>query len=123
MTVEELYAQIGGNYDEAKGRLRSDALIGKFVVKFLDDQSCANLVSAWESGDEAASFEAAHMAKGVCANLSLTGLADVASAITEALRPGNEALRAATDVNALVAELSRDHAAVTAAISAFAGQA
>lgn len=120
MTVEELYDQIGGNYAEALRRLRSDALIGRFAVKFLDDQSCKNLIAAWEAGDEAAAFEAAHMAKGVCGNLSLTKLADLSSTITEALRPGNDELRRSTDVDALVAELEEAYAVAVKAIDDFA---
>ncbi len=104
MTVQELYANIDGDYSEAIGRLRSDQLIGRFVVKFLDDTSCGELVDAWGKGDEEAAFKAAHTAKGVCANLSLSKLADLASSITEALRPGNESLRAQTNVDALVSQ-------------------
>ncbi len=119
MTVEELYAQIGGDYSEALKRLANDELIARFIVKFADDGSCSSLIAAWREGDETAAFEAAHMAKGVCANLSLTKLADLASTITEALRPGNEALRNSTDVDALVAELAEVHAHALEAIRAF----
>ena len=31
MTIEELYAQIGGNYDDARARLQSDALIARIL--------------------------------------------------------------------------------------------
>ena len=123
MTVEELYERIGGNYQEALGRLQSDALISMFVTKFLDDQSCPNLIAAWKAGDEKAAFEAAHVAKGVCGNLSLGKLADVASEITEALRPGNDALRAQTDVDALIAQLEELYATTIAAIKELAGTA
>lgn len=119
MTVEELYEQIGGDYAEVAKRLGSDALVSMFIVKFSDDVSCANLIEAWGKGDEKAAFEAAHMAKGVCANLALTRLASLTSAITEALRPGNEALRSATDVDALVDELATAHADTVKAIVAF----
>lgn len=120
MDVRELYAQIGGDYEEALGRLRSEALIGKFVVKFPGDASCSDLVAAWAAHDEAAAFDAAHKAKGVCGNLSLTSLARLASEVTEALRPGNETLRAETDVDALVAELDAEHRKTVVAIAAYA---
>lgn len=120
MTVEELYAQIGGDYAEALGRLRSDALVARFVAKFPDDPSCPGLLEAWEAGDEAAAFEAAHAAKGVCANLSLTGLAALASEVTEALRPGNEELRARTDVDALVARFGESYRAALDCIAELA---
>ncbi len=105
MTLQELYARIGGDYTEAVGRLRAERLIDRFIVRFLDDTSCRDLIAAWERGDEDAAFKAAHTAKGVCANLSLTTLGELATQICEALRPGNDELRARTNVSALVAEL------------------
>ncbi|MDO4807968.1 MAG: Hpt domain-containing protein [Coriobacteriales bacterium] len=105
MTLQELYDRIGGDYAEAIGRLRMDKLITRFIVRFLDDPSCKNIQTAWAAGDERATFDAAHAAKGVCSNLSLVELARITTNITEALRVGNEALRAQTDVDALVEEL------------------
>ena len=37
MTLQELYTEIGGDYNEVRGRLPSDKFIQKFVLKFLDD--------------------------------------------------------------------------------------
>lgn len=122
MTVEELYEQIGGNYAEALGRMRSDKLVGRFIGKFLDDTSCQDLIDAWKAGDDEAAFNAAHTAKGVCANLSLSELATLTSDITEALRPGNDELRASTDVDALVAQLEVLYAKTYEGISAYAAQ-
>lgn len=123
MTVEELYEQIGGDYQQAIRRLMNDAFVAQFIVKLLDDPSCPAIVEAWGRGDETATFEAAHMAKGVCGNLAVTSLADLASQITEALRPGNDALRAGTDVDALVAQLDATYRKAIAAITAFAENA
>ena len=39
MTLKECYAALGGDYDEVIGRLRSERLVQKFVLKFLDDGS------------------------------------------------------------------------------------
>ena len=39
MTLKECYAAMGGDYDEVIGRLRSERLVQKFVLKFLDDGS------------------------------------------------------------------------------------
>ncbi len=69
MDLRELYDQIGGSYDEAIGRLRTEPLVGTFVVRFAADASIPNLLDAWSRGDEQAAFEAAHAAKGVCQNL------------------------------------------------------
>ena len=122
MTVKELYAQIGADYADVSSRLPMDTLIARFVVKFLDDTSCSDIFAAWEAGDEHAAFEAAHRAKGVCANLSFAKLANLSSDICEALREGNDELRASTDVDALVAELKERYAATVAGIEAFAAE-
>ena len=39
MNLNDCYEAMGGNYDEAIGRLRSERLVQKFVLKFLDDGS------------------------------------------------------------------------------------
>ena len=122
MTTEELYESIGGDYVEAIGRFYMDGIVAQFVVKLLNDTSCDDLFKAWEIQDIKAAFEAAHRAKGVCANLSLRRLAELTSEICEALRPGNEALRASTDVNALVDELKQQYAMAIHRISAFAAE-
>ena len=38
MTLKECYAALNGDYEEAMGRLRSERLVQKFVLKFLDDE-------------------------------------------------------------------------------------
>ncbi len=121
MTLRELYQEIGGSYDEAIGRLRAESLVSTFVLRFASDPSIPALFDAWERGDEAAAFESAHAAKGVCQNLSLTALADPATAICEALRPGNDDLRATTDVDALVGELKGLYARAIDSINAYEG--
>ena len=118
MTVEELYEQVGGNYDDALTRLCADELIEAVLGIFLDDTTCPDIVKAWDCGDEAAAFDAAHAAKGMCMNLAFTRLGVLASDITEALRPGNEGLRASTDVDALVKELADEYGKVRSAVVA-----
>ena len=119
MTLKELYTQIGGDYDAVISRLRMERLVERFILRFLDDHSCQELIDAWASGDEDASFKAAHTAKGVCANLSLTHLQDLSSQICEALRPGNEALKAQTDIDALVEELKLAYANTVSCIETY----
>jgi HPt (histidine-containing phosphotransfer) domain-containing protein len=119
MTLQELYAAIDGSYDDAIARLGSDALIERILGKFLDDTTCPDVIEAWNNGDEAAAFEAAHAAKGVCMNLAFVRLGALASEITEALRPGNEALRASADVDALVSELAAEYELVRSNVSAY----
>ena len=88
MTLKECYAAMGGDYDEAIGRLRSEKLVQKFVLKFLNDQSFELLCSSMESKNYEEAFRAAHTIKGVCQNLSFTRLFTSASQLCEALRPG-----------------------------------
>ncbi|MBQ9647546.1 MAG: Hpt domain-containing protein [Oscillospiraceae bacterium] len=122
MTVQELYDSIGGNYDSAKRILQMDKLIGKFVLKFLDDKSCEKLLSAWEAKDGSGVFDGAHAIKGVCANLGLNGLSEQASAIAEEFRPGNARTMDDAEVDRLVAELKATYDKTIAGISAFAAE-
>ena len=43
MTMQECYEAIGGNYEAVLGRLHSEALIRRFALKFLEDQSYIQL--------------------------------------------------------------------------------
>ena len=119
MTIEELYAQVGGNYDDALARLCADDLIEVVLGVFLEDTTCPDVVEAWGRGDDAAAFDAAHAAKGMCMNLAFTKLGVLSSDITEALRPGNEGLRASTDVDALVKELAAEYGKVRTCVEAY----
>ena len=39
MSLEECYDALGGNYKAVLGRLSSERIVKKFVLKFLNDQS------------------------------------------------------------------------------------
>ncbi len=95
MTIQELYAKIGGNYEQAVKVMRMDKLIDRYVRKFPASGTCEKLVEAGQSMDPVALFESAHALKGVCANLGLTAIAAAAEEITEEFRPG--AVRKMTD--------------------------
>ena len=114
MTIRECYAALGGDYDDVIGRLRSERLVQKFVLKFPEDGSYALLHSSLEAGNTEEAFRAAHTIKGMCQNLGFTQLADSGSALTEALRHGDAAQAAA-----LLPKVDEDYAAVTTAILAF----
>ena len=58
MTLKECYAALGGDYDEAMGRLRSEKLVQKFVLKFLNDGSYRLLCDSLASGDRDEAFRA-----------------------------------------------------------------
>ena len=88
MTLQECYTALGGDYDEVLGRLRSEKMIQKFVLRFLEDKSYDLLCASMESGNYEEAFRAAHTIKGVCQNLSFTLLGRSSSALSEALRHG-----------------------------------
>ena len=88
MTIEQCYQEMGGNYTEVCGRLPSQRLVEKFVRKFLDDRSYAELTAAMAAGDHDAAFRAAHTLKGVAQNLGFDRLYTAVFALTEQLRGG-----------------------------------
>ena len=88
MTLQECYAAMEGDYQDALGRLRSERLVQKFVLKFLADGSYDLLTQSMEEENYAEAFRAAHTIKGVCQNLGLTKLLNSSSELAEALRNG-----------------------------------
>lgn len=111
MTIEECYTKFGGNYSGVLGRLGSEALIKRFLGKFLNDESYANIFKNLESGNTEEAFRAAHTLKGICQNLGLDRLFVSANAVTEALRNGKN------DVNdEMLAALKADYELTTEAI-------
>lgn len=90
MTLQELYEQIGGNYEQAQRVMKMDKLIDRYVRKLKNSGVDKQLAAAGETMDPKQLFESAHAVKGVCANLGLDELAAAADEITEEFRPGNE---------------------------------
>ena len=90
MTVQEAYVKMGGDYDDAMSRLRTDDRIKRFLQRVADDQSYKNLCDSLEAHNMEEAFRAAHTLKGVSSNLSLTRLCKSATAITEVLRGKTE---------------------------------
>lgn len=88
MTLKECYCAVEGDYENVTERFGGEALVRKFIVKFLNDASFANLQKSMETGDYEEAFRAAHTLKGICQNLSLTKLYTSSSSLTEALRNG-----------------------------------
>lgn len=88
MTLQECYAVLGGSCDEVLGRLRSESLVQKFVIKFLSDPSYELLCASMEAENYGEAFRAAHTLKGVCQNLAFTDLYASSAQLCEALRDG-----------------------------------
>lgn len=115
MTVKECYTEMGGNYDEVFGRLRTDERIAKFLRRVAEDKSMELLESSIASGNAEEAFRAAHTLKGICMNLALTKMSASASAATEALR-GKATVEAG--VAPLVAALKADYELTVKCINA-----
>ena len=88
MNLRECYEALGGDYEDVLGRLRTEKLVQKFVLKFLNDKSYELLRKSLETGDYEEAFRASHTIKGVCQNLGFTRLGDFSSSLTDALRDG-----------------------------------
>lgn len=114
MTLKECYAALGGDYDEAMGRLRSERLVQKFVLKFLHDGSYDLLCRSMEQEDWGEAFRAAHTIKGVCQNLSFTELGKSSSELCEALRGGHT-----PQADPLARQVQEDYQRTAQAIQAF----
>lgn len=114
MTLQECYQAMGGGYEEVLGRLRSEKLIQKFVLKFLADPSYENLHQALNDGNGEEAFRAAHTLKGVSQNLSFTHLYEASHDLAEALRDG----KTLTD-DQLVQRVDEAYSQAASAIRAF----
>ena len=119
MTIQECYAQLGGNFEDVSTRLPSLRLIEKFVGKFPKDDSYDTLCAAMARQDRAEAFRAAHTLKGVAANLGFTRLMQSASQLTEALRPESAAISQVSP--ALLEAVTQDYRTTMDAIHAYLG--
>ena len=114
MSLKECYIALGGDYDDVISRLRTEKLVQKFVLKFLNDPSYDNLCKALEAEDYEEAFRASHTIKGVCQNLSFTTLQKSSGELTEALRNGWT-----PEAEGLIQQVKADYQQVVAAIQAF----
>lgn len=118
MTLTECYRALGGNYDDVIGRLKSERLVQKFVLKFTADGSYELLLRSIAEGNAEEAFRAAHTIKGMCQNLGFTALGESASALTEALRGG-----CLEGTGALLPAVTADYERTVAAIGEYAKSA
>lgn len=114
MTLQDCYMAIGGDYTDVISRLRSDRLVQKFILKFLDDGSFELLNRSLEEKQYEEAFRAAHTIKGMCQNLGFNRLLVSSSRLTEALRLGWT-----TEVDVLLQEVSADYQDTVSAILKF----
>ncbi|WP_418454336.1 Hpt domain-containing protein [Allofournierella sp.] len=89
MSENNYEALLGCGFDpkEALERfMNNQALLEKFLGKFLEDPTYSALCGAMERSDSAEAFRCVHTIKGVAGNLALHGLYDAACRLTETLR-------------------------------------
>ena len=80
----------GVDVDQALERMMgSDGLLERLLAKFLEDQNYSGLRAALEVGDTDRAAAAAHTLKGMCGNLSMTGLFQLFTRQVAALREGD----------------------------------
>lgn len=114
MTLQECYAALEGDYAGVTGRLPTERMVQKFVLKFLNDSSYDLLTRSMEAQDYAEAFRAAHTIKGVCQNLDFTKLYRSSSQLSEALRNGFS-----PEAPALAEQVGRDYRQTVEAIRAY----
>ena len=86
MEVKTFYEQLGMGYEDVSGRLGSDALIKKFVLKSPGDPSFNQLKDALAAQDWELAFRASHTLKGVAQNLGMDRLYKTAATLCDAVR-------------------------------------
>ena len=86
MTLQEFYAVVGADYQDAVNRMMMESMLRKFLAKFPTDPSFQNLEEALGNNDREEAFRAAHTIKGLCLNLGFGKLFTSSNALTEALR-------------------------------------
>ncbi len=86
MDIRRFYELTGGDYDAAMQRFMTESRLEKFTRMFVEDPSYGELEASLASDNLEDAFRAAHTLKGVCLNLSFTGLFQSVDAVTELLR-------------------------------------
>ena len=115
MSLKECYDKMGADYEYVLSRLRSEVLVRKFALKFLDDDSYANLKAAMESGNAPEAFRGAHTLKGVAQNLGFGPLYKAAE-VTESLRPSETSSGDMEKAAKLMPAVDEEYARTIAAI-------
>ncbi len=90
MTIEQLYRQQGGDYEDALRLFGSQEIMIKYMRRLAQDSYYVRLKNAVESGDMKESFELAHTLKGNISNYMFGELEELISNLVEQLRPQTE---------------------------------
>ena len=116
MNLKECYDKMGADFDDVLSRLRSEVLVRKFALKFLDDDSYGNLKEALSNGNAQEAFRGAHTLKGVAQNLGFGPLYKAAAKVTEVLRPSEASCGGMEKAAQLMPAVDEEYARTIAAI-------
>ena len=123
MTLQQLYENIDGNYEQALRVMKTERLIDKYVRRFEASRVGEALAEAGQAMDGVRLFENAHAMKGVCANLGLDELARAANEITEEFRPGNPRTLSDGEVRQKLDAIDRRYRMTVEGIRKYTGEA
>ena len=119
MTLQELYQNIDGDYDQAIRVLRIEKLMDKHIRKFTQNGVVEEVLAAADRLDPIEMFEKTHAMKGVCANLGLVKLSEAASEICEEYRPGNSRKLSDDEIKARIQNIKEMYERTAGGISAY----
>ena len=111
-SIRDAYEKMGADYEDVLRRLMGDEMVGRFAIKFLDDDSMDKLEAGLAAGDAREAFIGAHTLKGVCQNLGFDNLYAPAVDVTEALRNASSV----DDTLPLMPALRKQYAVTTSAL-------
>lgn len=86
MELEELYKEVGGNFEDVKRRLFNEDFIKKFALKFKDDDTYHHLIETFNQGEYKEAFRYIHTLKGTSVNFGFEDLYQASCNLTECLR-------------------------------------
>lgn len=119
MTLKELYATIDGDYNQALRVLRVEKLLDKHIRRLTKKGAVDRLISCRDTMDPTELFESAHATKGLCANLGLVKLSNLASDIAEEYRDGNTRSMSDDEVKAKLNEIEELYARTIDGINSY----
>ena len=109
---KERWIEAGVDVESALGRfMGNEALLERFLKKFLDDSNYGKLREAIAAGDMDGAITASHTLKGLCGNLSMTALFGLFTKQVALLREGR-----LEEAAAMMAEIAPAYEKVTEAI-------
>lgn len=89
-SVKKALSDAGINVDEVMERfMGNERLLERMLKKFAADTNFAKLREAVENNDGENALTASHTLKGMCANLSMTGLTSLFTSQVELFRGGD----------------------------------